>query len=425
VIIANRINKLGSLFLGRVAGQMYLLFSSYVVNSILLFVSTTLIARLLGSEDFGIFAFYLRITTFTLLFFGFGVSYALAVLLPHQNDKDEERKLVGAGLIMGLFIGVLYGLFIFVLSFFIDDIFRTKLGTIMRTVSPLLIAFPLQSVIHQIGRGTSRVGSIAVLNIMPFTLLLLTVIVCILTNIKSLQIVVFLHAASIAASIICISLCSKAKLGDVRENIMRILKKTKSYGVHMYIGQVADLGSAALDAIFIPLFANTTHLGFYTLARGTFAPISMMSYSLALVKFKFMATARKVPWKIELINYVWLVTSCTLLLVFGKSFVLIVFGSEYNMVGTFFFPLAAAAFFRGGYQLYNLFLVAHEKKLVGYFSLITMPINVFANYFLISRYGAYGAAMVILLTAVLWFMMYYIYYLIELKQVKRRELAEI
>jgi O-antigen/teichoic acid export membrane protein len=418
----SRIDRLRQVFFSKTAGQTYTLFGSSIANGVLLFASTAVIARLLGPDDWGVYSFYLRITAFIVLFFGFGLSYAVAVLLAQQTGEFNERRLIGAGLVVGMGIGVIYGLFTLSFSFFVDDLFDTTVGASLRSISPLLIAFPLQTFVRQIGRGSTRTSSIAILNVMPNMLLLLSVLVSAYADVISLDLIIKLHATSIGITIVFIFISYRPVYDDhVWQDIRSIWHKTKQYGIHMYVGQIADMGSSALDSIFIPILVNTTELGFYTLARGLTMPVVAMSEALAMVQFKRLANFRKIPRRTILVNYLWLLASCTGLLIFGRWIVSIVFGSEYSPVASFLLPLVAAAFFSGAQQLYGSFLVGHAKRLIGYFSFATLPVNLLGYTLLISRYRACGAALTLLVRGFLWFIMYYVYYLVVVKKDQHME----
>ncbi|WP_167717452.1 lipopolysaccharide biosynthesis protein, partial [Thermococcus sp. ES12] len=126
-------------------------------------IASILVTRSLGPERYGIYSFYISVVSFVGLFFRFGVFNSAGLLLVHTDNEKRIRKLIGTAFILGLVIGVVYSLFLTLSSWFIDEFFKTNVGSIIRYTSLLLIFFPLYYLITHLSRGTKRVEILALM----------------------------------------------------------------------------------------------------------------------------------------------------------------------------------------------------------------------------------------------------------------------
>ncbi len=72
----------------------------------------------------------------------------------------------------------------------------------------------------------------------------------------------------------------KPSYRNLGENIKKIWKKNKAYGIHLYFGQIANQSTYKLDGIFISYFVSTVQLGFYKLANTLTTPMVLLSQSI-------------------------------------------------------------------------------------------------------------------------------------------------
>ncbi len=382
-------------FFSRTARQTVTLYASQILLMVLGVVINSLNARILGPKDYGILAFFGTVTGFSVLFFRFGLFSSIGLLLAHEKDKNKERELIGASILIGLLIGLSYSLFIFISSFFIDSIFRTNINHILRVFSPILAILPFQMLIPQIGRGTNKIYYLAWFNIIPKSLYIIGLISLILLKFTQIKVstLILMNLISTLVGVIVISYSFKPLFINLKENLRKIWQKNKEYGIHLYWGQIADQSTYKLDGIFISYFVNTTQLGFYSLANALTSPLAMLSQSLSTSLFKDFASKHQIPKRVIQLNFLWLFVGAAGLVLFGKFIVLLLFTDRFLPVVSLILPLALASFFQGMYQPYNMFLGAKGKGVwMRNMSLIMATTNLIGNIALIPTFGAYGAA---------------------------------
>jgi len=393
--------------------QTLVLYSSHIALIFLGFIICSLNGRILGTDNYGIYAFLFTITAFSVLFFRFGFFSSGGLLLAQAKGNIEERRLIGALVVVALLIGVSYSLFIFGISFFVDRIFGTNVKHILQILSPVLILLPFQMLIPQIGRGANKIKKLAYFNILPKGLYVVAVLclLALMTTGINVVVLIFLHFICVVFGVAVIIYSFKPLFNHLRDSIRKLWQKNKEYGVHLYFGQVVDQSTYKLDGIFISYFVNTTQLGFYSLAAAITSPMAMLSQSLSTSLFKGFAERERIPKRVTQLNFLWLLVCVVGLVVFGRLIVVVLLTERFLPVVRLILPLALAGFFRGMYQPYNTFLGAKGKgKWLRNVSVIEACFNVVGNLFFVIYLGVIGVAIASFIAKLLSFGSHYYYY---------------
>lgn len=393
--------------------QTLVLYSSHIALIFLGFIICSLNGRILGTDNYGIYAFLLTITAFSVLFFRFGFFSSGGLLLAQARDDVKERELIGALIVVALLVGVSYSLFIFGLSFFVDRIFATNVKHILQILSPVLILLPFQMLIPQIGKGANKIKRLAYFNILPKSLYVATILclLALMTTGINVVVLIFLHFICVAFGVAVIIYSFKPSFNHLRGNIRKLWQKNREYGIHVYAGQIADGSTYKLDGIFISYFVNTTQLGFYSLATAITSPMAMLSQSLSMSLFKGFAEKEGIPRKVIQLNFLWLLTCVVGLVVFGRLIVVLLLTEKFLPVVRLILPLALAGFFRGMYQPYNMFLEAKgEGKWLRNIAFIEAGFNVVGNLFFVIYLGVIGVAIASFIAKLISFGSHYYYY---------------
>ena len=418
IISIQKLQSIKAMLFNPSSWRTYSLFVTEIGSAGLLFLTTVVLTRFLGKDDFGVFAFYLRFTAFLQLFFRLGLFYGASLLLPQEKDPQQARQIVGASLLIGLGVGVAFSLSVFIFSFWVDQLFNVKIGVLLRIISPGLILLPMQSLVRQIDRGLGIVSNILIINLVPQLSYLILVYIAYLAGFLTVELSVIGNVVTIALSCFYIFFRYRPSFINLKLSMKKMIQKSKSYGIYAYFVELTDQATSSLSSILIPLFATTTDLGFYTLALGLVMPITKMSYSIGMVQFKQLALKPSIPKRILVINYLWLIISCSAVYLLTDWLVVTLFGPEYQPVAQLKELIVGVAFFTGAYQIYTFFLTAHEKRFVSYISIILFPLNLAGNYLLISVYKTEGAMVYQLWRALIFFVVILAYYIWIVKNKK-------
>ncbi len=353
--------------------------------------------RALTPELYGLYSFFATITGFTVLFFRFGYFASLKVLLANNNDQQKEKEFFGIGVLVGSLIGLAYGIFIFIISFFINDVFDIEFGAQLRALAPLCIIFPLQHLLEDLTIGSNRVNQLASFNLGSKVLFILPLITIFLIGELTLKQVLWFNLVSSALALFYVLMRLNPAFTNFKSRYKELSDKHQSYGKHYYLGNVANQSTYKLDELAISLFINTTQLGFYHLANIVCTPLVMMSQALTSAMFKRFASEERIPQKVFIYNTIWLILSWGILITISSFLVSLIFGSEYSVVAKFIILLSVAYLLQGLYQPFTFLAVKSKGKAIRNVAWGESIINVVGNFTLIFIFGIYG----VILTSIL------------------------
>lgn len=383
--------------------QLVILISGYGIKSIQ--------SKILGPEDFGILVFFLTFTSYILIFVDFGFFDSLKVILANNSSLKKEKEITGAGLVLTVLLSLIYFIIIFLASFFIDKIFNINFGYYLRIISPLCIILPFTNFLNtiSIGTGKSIKGSLFDLfnKIFYFSLVLLLLKFYFTTLFNF--ILFYLLSIIISITIVFISFF-KFSFKNLKKNCILIMLKNKKFGIHTYLGGILNQGTYKLDGLLISYFVNTVQLGFYNLASLICLPMLIFSQSLISIFFKELASLKKIPKNLILINLFFSLFSVFFLLIFSDNIVNLLFGYQYSQVSKYIFPFSIVYLFHCLYLPFSFLIAKSKGKEVRNIAIIESIINLIANFILIPLLGIMGAIYASILSKFTHFMGLLYYY---------------
>lgn len=395
----------------KVARQTVALFLAQTVNVLLGVAVTALNARALSVEEYGAFSFALVVIIFVAWFFDFGLFAAGSRIIALAREKTEERRIIGTLIVLSLGLGISFSVVLLIVSLFIDSLFRSNIGVVLLTLSPLVAVFPFQAMFVSTLRGGNEIGKLATYTILPRLLYLGAILVALKMSALTLSMTLTLNIATLAAATIIIAVVSRPIFRGWKENVTTILVETRQYGLHIYSGTIVDNLTFGSDKLLISYFLGTVAVGFYSVAQTLTMPISLMSRSLATSVFKDFTLHDKIPLKLSLANFLWLLVAGAAVVFLGEFLIKKIFTDKYLSALEVVPYLTVSAVFTGLNQLYHSFLMAHRQgQYVRNMSIASSSLNVIGNVVLIYKFGVIGAALSAILTYVLNYAMNLYYY---------------
>lgn len=374
---------------------------------------------ILSPEDYGLYAFFTSIISFIVLFFRFGYFSSLQVLLAENNDQKKEKQLIGIGFILTLMIGLLFCICLWLLSYFIDDIFNASIKNIIQVFAPMCFLFVFKQFIPAITIGTNKVQRLPISEIISRILFLVLLITIPLYMDLSLSDIIFFNIISISLSVLYIYVKFQPSFKNLNANYSLLKEKNRTFGFQLYLGQTAQQTTYKFDEIFITYFVNATQLGYYTLAKFIAMPMVMMSQAITTAMYKKFAHASKVSSKVFVINTLWLLT-CIIFLYFSSAFIVeFIFGTAYHETATYVVPIAFAFLFQGLYQPFSFLSAKSKGKEIRNIALIETVMNITGNLMLIPMYGVLGAIYATILSKATHFLGLLFYYNQYIKESKK------
>jgi O-antigen/teichoic acid export membrane protein/SAM-dependent methyltransferase len=373
--------------------QTLMLFGGQILAMAVGIITTPIMTRVLGPDEYGRYISVLAIVTFLATFFDFGFFVSGSRLLAKSDHRDGERRVFAGLLSIAVIEAFIFSAIIYGLSFWVDRWFQGSVGTILRIVAPLAGFVPLQFSVQEITRGSNRIEQQAGLTVFPGLWMLIGVLMLTLKGNLGVLSVTLLNFSGLAAAFLMVILFFKPDFSKLKESLRDIYQETLSYGFPSYIGRVFSSASFSTDRLFLSSFAVQASVGFYSLATLMASPLVLLSQSFADSVFKRMAKQDRISPLVILINLAWLIPAALLLILLGPVLVRLLFSERYLPVVPLLIPLAIAGIFQGLYQPYNHFLGAHgQGRAMRNAGLIVTIANLVLNFSLIKYFGAMGAA---------------------------------
>ena len=367
--------------------------------------------RLLGPQQYGDLKFLQNLFAFVVQFLTLGIFVSGSRLLAQRKNAEIKNQLIGNLLILAAVISVALVIFLFVFSFFEEQIFHNELGRVIRIFSPLLFVFPFQLCIENIMQGDNRIYELSVFRLSPRILYFLSAISFNYFVPLSLTSALALQLVALAVTILIMTICFKAKFVNIKRNVSVIWRENKTYGFQVYIGVLAGVASAQLGGLSIGYFIDNTNVGFFSLALIIAMPLTMIPSALGTTFFKDFSNMNYIPQKVTAVTIALSTGALLFFLLIVKRLVLLLYSAEYISVVPLVYIVSIGCVFHGFGDFINRFLGAHGKGRELRNGAIAVGISNITGYMvLVYAFGVKGAAITRSIAGLIYFSMMYISY---------------
>lgn len=405
------LSKINLFNLTRTAKQTLALYFSQIGAMIFGVLFTIINTRLLTKSEFGTLNFYIQVLTFIALIFEFGYFAAGSRLIALEKDYKKERELIGALYILGTFISLAYIFTLFIASFFVDDLFKSNIKSLMLVGLIPSFAFPFQFLIQLIFQGSNEVLKLSIYTLLPRLLYFIFIGLAYLLSFFNLKVTAFFYVLSFFTATIITILISKPQLKNLKKHLGEIADETKKYGFKVYVGRVVGMMGYQSNVLLIQYFVKEVEVANYSLINFFTTPISLFSRSLCTSLFKGFANQNEIPSRVFKINFIWLIGISLIYLSIGSFVLELLFSKKYSEAIPLILPMVVSNFFMGAFQPYNFFLSAKGKGNYLRNTALVLSVNTIVfNLALIPLWGAMGAAFATLISIFFNYIQHIYYY---------------
>jgi O-antigen/teichoic acid export membrane protein len=403
---------------GETIRQTSLLFSAQTGSMFVNLLVSFVLLRWMDPAEMGRLAFSLAVIIITNLFFELGIFAAGSKLLATVKTPAEERRLLGALVLIAVALGAALAIFIAATAAFIDVIFKKDVRWLLMIASALAFFQPFQLLIELSCQGLNRIRQLAIFQLLMTGFYLLALLGLALSHHLNAQsaLLAYLMGTGIAALWALVQL--RPDFQQASAQIKIILKEARSYGLNLYLARITATASVRLDNFFIAYFiVNPLWLGLYDRAQKLGNPISTLARALAITRFRAFANVKRVPGRILKWNALILIGAALALAIVGP-FLLVKLFPNYSEAAPLLVPFAAFNLFAGLFQPYNTFLVArgHSAAIRNIAIMVTIA-SVTGLLLAVPRWGIKGAAWAGAFTMFLDYLLHLYYY----RKVQRQE----
>ena len=392
----------------------FLILSAEFLNKILMFSLSIVIARYLGAEGYGQFAFAMSFASLFFIFADFGIS-TLAVKEIARNN-DIAKKYLNNFAILKLFLSIVTILLLCLALSFIEKPFSIELMVYL--FGGYILISSTSEFISSIFRAYEKMQYIA---------LSIIIRVVLLTTFGSIFIFLDLGIYYVIFSYLLSSLfCLFFLIYSLQKNILKfslefdfnfnfeLLKRASPLALSLAFASIY----LSIDTILISYFIGDIEVGIYSIGYGltvvlyaipailTNVYFPKMSIYFKSDKLKLRSTLRLLLLKLSI-----LVLPIVIFLYFFASHIILLFyGSEFSSSIIIFQILLLALFLKFFSFPYAFLLVAADQQNIRLFiQAFTAIFNLIANIIFIPIHGITAAAITTVLSELLLVTMYYFF----------------
>ncbi|HIE15979.1 MAG TPA: hypothetical protein EYP69_03535, partial [Bacteroidales bacterium] len=256
--------------------QITSLYSSLVLGIIISICVSVINTRLLGPKQYGDLKFLQNLFIFVATCSTIGIFISGGRLLALKENARIKNQLIGSLFFFASVISILLIVFVFIFSFFEEQIFDNELGRIIKIFSPLLFVFPFQFCLQNIMQGDNRIFELSIFNVGPRIFYVFGAILLNFFIPLSLILALALQFLGFMIFILIMIVHFRPKFINIKRNLTNIWKENKIYGLHVYIGILAGVASAQFGGLTIGYFIDNLHVGFFSLAITSTMPLAMI-----------------------------------------------------------------------------------------------------------------------------------------------------
>jgi O-antigen/teichoic acid export membrane protein len=373
--------------------QTSYLFVCQIIGIILGFTVNLINTRLLGPSDFGLYSAAFAATEFVTLFLDFGFfSSGARVLAIKKDDPEQQRRIVGALILIAVMLSVLGAAVLWSASFLALRLLNAPIGGLLRWFSLLLGLLTLQTLIESACRGSGRIEALSMFNVTSKGFGLLLLGLAIAAGVYNLTLAMAASLVGSLAASVQVLYGFRPQFRNLAPPMRELWADLRVYGFHAYTGDIACTASSRTDSLILSHFVNTTAVGFYRLAALIMTPMITFSRSLSTTLFSRFAATNRISVRVFAVNGIWLLSCLLGVILVGRPTVHFIFGSKYDRVSDLLPLVALACLSSGLTQPLNRFLGAHGKG--SYLRTIALVVSICSlvlNFGLIPAYGIIGA----------------------------------
>lgn len=388
------------------------IFSSNVINKILLFCNGIFIVRVLSKESFGVYSYSQNLLSIFLLFSGLGINNGLLQFASKSNE-EERNEIFKFTFRLGIIINIILTGIVILYCIFCN--FKIKEG---KEILLYMSGFPIFTIIIDsfliYWRAELKNKEMSVLStINTLATVILMVMGGYLYELKGVILGKYIGFILVILVILKYNSLEKIKQYLKKSKINFFLKKEIiKYSLSAQVNNSIVSFIHMIDILSIGILIGDKNI-LATYKTANIIPFGLEFIPAAIMIYIYPYFARNnknIHWiKENYIKILKILTGINFIIVtinlcFGKMIVINTFGQEYLDSIRIFNILCIGYFFTGSFRVLgaNILFALQKPKYNIYSSVVASVSNIFLNIFLIKKYGSIGAAYATLIIFVIW-----------------------
>ena len=394
-------------------GSFHLLWG-LVISTVISAISTIFVARLLGSDLYGLYGIVLISPTLISVFRDWGINSAMVKCTAQflsEDRKSEVRSIIVSGIIFEIALGIALSAISFALSGYLaTNVFhRPEITSLIQIASISILAGGLINAATAVFTGIEKMHLYSIMLICQSIIKTITMITLVILGFGAAGAVIGYTVATVIAGLIGVALVSAPytklpKLNNVKLEIKAYTKSMLTYGTPLSLSAIIGGSVGQYWAFLLPIFyvTNNSPIGNYGIASTFVVLITFFATPIATMLFPAFSKLNPQKDKETLKNvYQFSIKYATLFVAPVAALVMCLagptvstlFGKTYSTAPLFLALLAISSYVMpafGSLSNGNFLYSQGKTTFFLYLTLITAAIGFPMGYILILHFGVLG-----------------------------------
>ena len=403
-------------------GSFHLLWG-LVISTVISSVATIFVARLLGSDSYGLYGIVLITPTLIGVFRDWGITSAMVRCTAQYLSEDrasEVRSILVSGIIFEVILGMALSAVSFALSGYlaVNVFHRPEIASLIQIASISILAGGLINAASSAFTGIEKLELNSLMLILQSIIKTATMIALVILGFGTSGAILGYTVAMVIAGLIGVALVwtqykKLPKLGNYKLEIKAYIKSMLSYGAPLSVSVIISGFQAQYYAFLLPIFyiSDNVVIGNYGIASTFVVLIAFFATPITIMLFpafsklnpqKDRGTLQNVfQYSVKYASLL-VIPVAALVMCLSEPAVSTLFGQTYASAPLFLALLSLTYFFPafGSLSTSNLISSQGKTTFILYLTLLSAAIGLPLGYILIMQFGVIGLIVTTLVTGV-------------------------
>jgi len=403
-------------------GSFHLLWG-LVISTVISSIATIFVARLLGSDLYGLYGIVLISPNLISVFRDWGINSAMVRCTAQFRSEDRElevRSILVSGIIFEIALGMALSAISFALSGYLatNMFHRPEITSLIQIASITILAGGLINAATAAFTGIEKMELNSIMLICQSTIKTIIMITLVILGLGTSGAVLGYTVAMIIAGLIGVALVwtqykNLPKLSNVKLEIKAYIKSMLAYGTPLSLSAIISGFQGQYYAFLLPIFyvTDNTAIGNYGIASTFVVLIAFFATPITTMLFPAFSKLNPQKDKETLLNVfqfsvkyasLLVVPVAALVMCIAEPAVSTLFGKAYSTAPLFLALLAISYVFTafGSLSTGNFISSQGKTTFILYLTLIAAAIGFPMGYILIMQFGVLGLIVTSLVTGI-------------------------
>lgn len=372
--------------------KVYVYMGFSFITMFLALIINWLMTRMVNPSIYGIYRYATNFLLVIPTFFGFGIHFGASRIIASKK-ADEKDPIVFTSIFVNALIGVLITILLYI-SLYLSRILHFNIGALndITLIFPFMAFFSARIVIAQIYQGTGKTNQLALFNMFQYFIIVLGLLLGIILRFElSFKYLVALYVISWLFVMVPLCLRVNYSFKNFKKNFLVLYYETKSNGIFIYLGSILTSGSASVIAFISGSVYGYAEYGYYALALSFAQAFTVISSTLAVVKFRENVNQKLIPKSDFQLMVLLNITVYIIFLVVLKPLFNLFFTPDYYRTVDYLIFLGVVYSLNGIILYYNRFFIARGfgRETMNN-SIFSAAVNIVSSVILIPNYAIMG-----------------------------------